>query len=82
MRGLTGLQTLATLPSPRADAPITLPCRRHPERGRNRGGGSRSVEPLDAIKDDWPFRLLRIAVKHHLEAAPNESATIWRRCAR
>ena len=32
--------------------------------------------PIDAVKDDWPFWLIRIAVKHHLEAAPAESATI------
>ncbi len=77
-RGLVGLQALATLATPRQDAPVTLP-----------GPAVADVKvaaaappaadlstPIDAVKDDWPFWLMRIAVKHHLEAAPAESATI------
>jgi len=33
-------------------------------------------QPLTAIKNDWPFWLLRIAMKRHLEAAPKEGAAI------
>jgi phospholipase C len=75
--GLIGLQTLATLQSPRQDAPLTLPVVGAVAAARERAAGaSVPSTPLEAVTDTWPFWLLRIAVKHHLEAAPSESATI------
>ena len=72
--GLTGVQALATLHTPRQDAPFTLP----PVAAAAQMAASAPAlsTPLEAVKNDWPFWLLRIAVKHHLEAAPNERAAI------
>ncbi|HEY4167835.1 MAG TPA: alkaline phosphatase family protein [Reyranella sp.] len=75
---IIGLQTLATLKSPRQDTPIKLPdpvaapapavammaARRDPSM------------PLSAIHDSQLFWTLRVAVKQHLEAAPGDSAKI------
>jgi phospholipase C len=72
--GLTGLQALATLASPRQDAPLTLP----PVAAASEkvAAAPNLATPLDAVKNDWPFWLLRIAVKHHLESSPSERAAI------
>jgi phospholipase C len=72
--GLTGVQALATLNSPRQDAPFTLPAVAGPSQAV--ASAPALSTPLEAVKNDWPFWLLRIAIKHHLEAAPSESATI------
>jgi phospholipase C len=72
--GLIGLQALATLQSPRQDAPFTLPAVAAPSEAA--AGAPDLSTPLEAVKNGWQFSLLRIAVKHHLEAAPSESATI------
>jgi phospholipase C len=76
-RALTGLQSLATLPSPRADAPLTLPSATvRPVVEMAAAAAPDLSAPLDTVKSDWAPSLLRIAVKHHLEAAPADSASI------
>ena len=75
-RALTGLQSLATLASPRADAPLTLPNPTVRPAVEIAAAAPDLSAPLDTLKSDWAPSLLRIAVKHHLEAAPAESASI------
>jgi phospholipase C len=72
--GLAGVQTLATLHAPRQDAPFTLPPVAAPSQAS--AGAPALSTPLASVKNDWPFWLLRIAVKHHLEAAPSERTAI------
>lgn len=74
-QAMLGLQSLATLHSPRQDAPFTLPAVATPREVLVVAPPDLS-KPLEAVENDWPFWLLRIAVKHHLELAPRERATI------
>lgn len=74
--GIIGLQSLATLQSPRSDTPVTLPdavaapaeartpLRRNP------------AQLLSDVHEPALYWLLRRAVKEHLEAVPSETASI------
>jgi len=81
-RGLAGLQTLATLPTPRTDAPATLPeavvasAVAAPPASPAPPARYDASTLLADVHDGWLIGVLRIAVKQHLEAAPNDVAQV------
>jgi phospholipase C len=80
--GLVGLQTLATLPTPRTDTPTTLPeagvasAVTAPPAGSAPPVRYDSSSLLADVHDGWLVGVLRNATKQHLEAAPNDGEQI------
>jgi phospholipase C len=77
--GIVGLQRLATLKSPRQNTPTTLPDPVAAPASATMVAPREPSLPLSTIQDGWLFWVLRNAVKHHMEAAPGDSAKIKER---
>ena len=80
--GMIGLQSLATLQTPRTDTPLTLD-----EVVTARVGASPVTPPIDLnqplveMRDEASVRALRIIIKEQLKAAPQDAAQIKARVA-
>jgi phospholipase C len=82
--GIIGLQTLATLKTPRTDAPMRVPDPVTAPGPDLLGGDVKKIDPntpLTDVRDEWLAARLRISAKANIEFAPDQSEQIKARVA-